>query len=66
MKTLSEWTLEDYVDHYVDTIRSPANAWGQHLSPLFGNSQWIMVAAYGLFDGDAFNALVDSKLKLEK
>jgi|LakMenEpi03Aug12_release.lakeMendotaPanAssembly.Ray.scaffolds.fasta_scaffold3167483_1 hypothetical protein len=62
-KPISEWTLEDYANHYVDVINSESNAWGQHLSPIFNcASTGIMIRGYKLFGEDAFNSMVDSKL----
>lgn len=47
---ISEWKLEDYAKHYVETLASPANAWGQHNSPYFGQSHAILYAMSKRFD----------------
>jgi hypothetical protein len=39
------WTLDQFAAHYACTLKTPANAWGQHISPLFGQSHQIMTAA---------------------
>ena len=44
MQTL-HWTLERFAQHYADTLRSPPNGWGQHVSPIFGQSHHIIQAA---------------------
>lgn len=36
------WTLEEYAAHYAETLASPPNGWGQHISPIFGQSHNIM------------------------
>lgn len=46
------WTLEQFAQHYVETINSPANAWGQHVSPIFGQSHFIIIAAKKLYPSD--------------
>lgn len=35
---ISEWKLEDYAKHYVETLASPPNGLGQHVSMHFGRS----------------------------
>lgn len=42
-------SLEAYAKHYVETIMSPPNAWGQHLSVRFGQSHNILGTMYHLF-----------------
>lgn len=41
----SKWTLDDYAKHYADILVMPPNGWGQHVSPIFGQSHMIMAAA---------------------
>lgn len=45
----SEWTVEQFARHYAETLASPANAQGQHVSPLFGISHYVMIAAAKLY-----------------
>jgi|APGre2960657404_1045060.scaffolds.fasta_scaffold08969_6 hypothetical protein len=60
---ISEWSVQDFAKHYVDTIYSQPNAWGQYLSPIFGQSHSILYAMSKRFDPlDAANA-VDSALR---
>lgn len=40
----NEWTIDDYANHYVETIAKPPNAYGQHISDIFGQSHAIMYA----------------------
>lgn len=47
-----DWTLEQFAQHYAETINSPANAWGQHVSDLFGQSHHIMNAASKLYPSE--------------
>ena len=49
MTDISNWTVEDYAKHYDETINSPPNGWGQHISAIFGQSQAIMHRAQRLF-----------------
>jgi len=44
-KAMTLWTLEQYAQHYALTLARPANGWGQHISPIFGQSHYIMIAA---------------------
>jgi len=50
---MKNWTLEQFAEHYVETLAKPANAWGQHLSDIFGQSHDIMIAATKVFGRDA-------------
>jgi hypothetical protein len=50
---MKNWTIEQFAEHYVETLAKPANAWGQHLSDIFGQSHHIMIAATKVFGGDA-------------
>jgi hypothetical protein len=50
---MTDWTLDDFAKHYAETMAKPANAWGQHLSDIFGQSHYIMIAAAKLFGSDA-------------
>ena len=50
---MTDWTLNDYARHYAETMAKPANAWGQHLSDMFGQSHFIMIAATKIFGRDA-------------
>ena len=45
----SDWTIEKYAEHYVETLDLPPNAHGQHLSKLFGASHSIMGRMYRLY-----------------
>lgn len=51
-KPVLEWTLEDYTQHYVDTIFSTPDGLGAYKSRKFGQSYNIMIQAMKLFDKD--------------
>jgi len=48
--------LEDNSDlmarHYVDTINGNPNGWGQYVSPIYGQSHYIMMRMIRLFGED--------------
>ena len=50
---MKDWTLDQFAEHYAETLAKPANAWGQHISDRFGQSHYIMIAATKLFGSDA-------------
>lgn len=62
---IGKWTLKDYAKHYADTLASPANGWGQHVSPYFGQSHFIMREARKLWGNEkvqeAFKAAIKEK-----
>ena len=51
-KFYADWTLDQFATHYVETMAKPPNGWGQHVSDLFGQSHFIMIAASELFPSD--------------
>jgi hypothetical protein len=56
---ISAWSVQDFAKHYVDTIYSQPNAWGQYLSPIFGQSHSILYAMSKRFDpSEAAKAVV--------
>jgi len=57
------WTVEDYARHYVETINAPPNGWGQHVSPLFGQSHSVMIEASKRFGSEATQAAIQAALK---
>ena len=57
------WTVDDYARHYVETISAPPNGWGQHVSPLFGQSHFVMIEASKRFGSDATQAAIQAELK---
>jgi len=59
----NDWNLDQYAQHYAETINSPANAWGQHLSPIFGQSHFIMIAAKMRYPSEAVNQAFEKALK---
>jgi hypothetical protein len=63
MKTIDQWTLEDYARHYVETINRPANGWGQHCSDLFGQAHNIMAKSSKLFGNDATQQAIKNLLE---
>lgn len=62
---MKDWTLDDYAKHYAETMAMPANAWGQHLSDIFGQSHFIMIAASKIFGSDAVQEAFASEIKNE-
>ena len=42
MNRKPSWNLQQLAKHYAETLTSPANAHGQHISPIFGESHMIM------------------------
>lgn len=50
---MTNWTLDEYARHYAETMAKPANASGQHLSDIFGQSHYIVIAASKIFGSDA-------------
>lgn len=38
----SKWSLDQFAQHYAETLRRQPNGWGQHVSPIFGQSHFIM------------------------
>ena len=52
MSAFSNWTVDQFARHYAETLLRPANAWGQHLSPLFGQSHHIMTVARDYYDAE--------------
>jgi len=55
--------MEDNVNlmakHYVETLNRPPNAWGQHLSHLYGQSHFILIRMTQLFGERVTNLAVD-------
>lgn len=52
-------TLEQFAAHYVATIQAPPNAWGQHISKIFGKSTgWILQEMFARWGSDASNAAI--------
>lgn len=49
---MKNWNLDDYARHYAETLAKPANAWGQHVSDLFGQSHQIMNAASNIYPSE--------------
>ena len=49
---MKDWTLDQFAKHYAETMAKPANAWGQHVSDLFGQSHHIMIAAGELYPSE--------------
>jgi len=45
----NNWKLEDYAKHYVDVLSKPPNAWGQHISPIFGSTDILLNKMYREF-----------------
>lgn len=57
------WTLDQYAQHYAETINSLANAWGQHVSSIFGQSHFIMTAAKRRYPSEAVDQAFEKALK---
>jgi len=58
-----DWTLEQYAEHYVKTINSPANAWGQHVSSIFGLSHFVIAGAKKRFPADEVDRIFEKACK---
>ena len=61
---ISGWKLEDYAKHYVETLASPPNAWGQHVSPIFGRSDFIMRIMRQKFDDELMLEAIRAALRM--
>ena len=59
----NDWTVEQYAAHYAETINSPANGWGQHISPIFGQSHVIIAAAKRRFPSDIVDSVFEKACK---
>ena len=57
------WTLEQYATHYAETLASAPNAWGQHVSKIFGQSHNIMREANKQWEREAVNAAFTKAIK---
>jgi hypothetical protein len=47
---MTQKTLEQMAREYVDLFSKPANGWGQHVHPIYGQSHalyWHMVETFG-------------------
>jgi len=53
MANKPSWNLEQLAQHYVETLRSPPNGHGQHVSPIFGHSFLIIREAKKRFPAEA-------------
>lgn len=62
---MKNWTLDDFAKHYAETMARPANASGQHLSDIFGQSHFIMIAASKIFGSDAVQDAFTDAIKNE-
>jgi hypothetical protein len=49
-----EWTAEQFAIHYKETLDKPANAWGMHVSPIFGQSHFIAIVAAQICGAENF------------
>lgn len=62
MKTISNWTVEDYAAHYVETLKKQPNGWGQYISETFGQSHVILFKATKLFGAEKTDAAISKLL----
>lgn len=60
-KTVNQWAKE-----YVDLLNSPANGWGQHVHPRYGESHSMMFAMLQIFGDGATNAAIDAEFEKRK
>jgi hypothetical protein len=60
---MTKWTLEQFAEHYAETLAKPANAWGQHVSDLFGGSHRIMIAAGDLYPSEHVRIAFEKAIK---
>ena len=58
-----EATVQTMAKHYVETINGCPNAWGQYLSPLYGQSHNIMSRMNSLFGNDATQCAINKLAK---
>ena len=63
--TMKNWKLDDFAKHYAETMARPSNAWGQHLSDIFGQSHYIVIAATKVFGCDAVQEAFTNAIKKE-
>jgi len=50
------WSLEDFAKHYRETMQQSPDGWGRYVSPIFGQSHHIIIAAVRRFGVDAVEA----------
>lgn len=55
--------LETMAREYVATLNGPANAWGQHVHPVYGRSDVMLHTMTGEFGRDATHAAIDTAFK---
>jgi hypothetical protein len=59
-------TMQDNVDtmakHYVDTINGKPNAWGQYISPIYGQCHHIHNRMTWLFGGHVTQLAINKEL----
>jgi hypothetical protein len=60
---MKKWTLDQFARHYVETMAKPANAWGQHVSDIFGKSHHIMIAAGDVYPSDHVQKAFEKAIK---
>jgi hypothetical protein len=58
-----KWTLDQFAEHYAETLVKPANAWGQHFSDLFGQSHHIMIAASNVYPSEHVKRAFEKAVK---
>lgn len=58
-----QWDLQQYAQHYAETLAKPANAWGQHLSSIFGQSHWVMNEAKTRWDSEQVDEAFSHAIK---
>lgn len=63
MNTEHDWTVDDYAQHYAKVMHQPPNAWGQHISSMFGQSHHIMGAACRHFDTETVMRAFDKAMR---
>jgi hypothetical protein len=56
-----EMTVEEYAKAYVDTVLSTPNGWGQHVHPVYGRSDIIMIVMHRKFGNIPTEKAIDKE-----
>lgn len=63
----STWSLDQFAEHYVETLSAQPNAWGQHISRVLGKSSgWIMQDMFYRWGEAASNAAIECAFRARK
>lgn len=63
MHTKLEKSVDLMAEHFVDVINGQPNAWGQHCSPIYGQSHYILIRMTRLFGDETTQRAINKALK---